>query len=110
MYPNTRLKVPSGFFSHPSNTGTTLSPELWRTWPICGGSCAVERIESVSTSAAPNAQMVLGVCLLTTFRFNDMVTAPGTAETGTRERPLGRAGCPAYGCCWVVWVFSFAFR
>src|SRR6266849_1316491 len=105
MYPNTRLNVPSGFFSHPSNTGTTLSPELWRTWPIWGGSCAVERIESVITSAAANAQMVPGACLLTTFRFNNMVTTPGTAETGTRECPrwpcwvsglllLGRLGVP----------------
>src|SRR5438093_4878392 len=92
MYPNTRLNVPSRFFSHPSNTGTTLSPELWRTWPIWGGRCAGERIESVITSAAPTAQMVPGVCLLTTFRFNNMVTAPGTAETGTRERPLAARG------------------
>src|SRR5581483_5050974 len=88
MYPNTRLKLPSEFFSQPSYTGTTLSPELCRTCPSCtdGGSCACERAVAMRMTTAP---------MMTTDRlFMDTPQPPDYC-------------C----CCWLVDVFlSRAFR
>src|SRR5580704_16134056 len=81
MYPKTRLAVPSGFFSHPSNTGTTLAPELWRTCPSWGGSCALDRIASSSTRAAPSAHVVRAC------RVINMVITRGHGSGDARASP-----------------------